>query len=151
MRLARCTLFYIKCCSSVLSICPLLYLSILISVQKKKKEKSFSLNVTLPLTSLSVDIRDLCWTWVCRVCRQNSQLELFSGFFSFLLKHLAEEECWSVDLKHTNSSFAVAFISVCQKREKKICCQPILPPKLPSTIWKMFTILESLPLCNKPV
>lgn len=94
MRLARCTLFYIKCCSSVLSICPLLYLSILISVQEggKKKEKPFSLNVTLPLTLFSVDIRDLRWTQVCRVCRQNFQLELLSGFFSFLLKRLAEED-----------------------------------------------------------
>lgn len=62
----------------------------------------------------------------------------------------AEEDCLSVDFKHVNSSFAVAFILLCQKRENLIMChQPIVPPKLPFTICKLFTILESLPLCNK--
>lgn len=63
----------------------------------------------------------------------------------------AEEDCLSVDFKHVNSSFAVAFILLCQKRENlTMCHQPIVPPKLPFTTCKLFTILQSLPLCNKP-
>lgn len=45
----------------------------------------------------------------------------------------------------------MAFILLCQKRDKLLIChQPMLLPKLPFTIGKLFTILESLPLCNSP-
>lgn len=53
--------------------------------------------------------------------------------------------------KHINSSFTVAFILLCQQRDKLLIChQPMLLPKLPFTIGKLFTILESLPLCYPP-
>lgn len=149
MHLAQCTLFYIKCCGSVLSICPLLYFNF----STEKKKTTFSLNVTLPLTSFSVGICDLCWTWVCRVCRQNFQLEFFCVFFflveTSLRKRVANQLI--VTFKHINSSFTVAFTLLCQKRDKLLIChQPMLLPKLPFTIGKLFTILESLPLCNPP-
>lgn len=156
MHLAQCTLFYIKCCGSVLSICPLLYFKYFNFNTERKKTQTkltFSLNVTLPLTAFSVGICDFCWTWVCRVCRQNFQLEFFRGFF-FLLKHLCRRGLlisWFLTSKHINSSFTMAFILLCQKRDKLLIChQPVLLPKLPFTIGKLFTILESLPLCNSP-
>lgn len=153
MHLAQCTLFYIKCCGSVLSICPLLYFKYFnFSTERKKNKTTFSLNVTLPLTSFSVGIRDLCWTWVCRVCRQNFQLEFFCGFFLFetsLQKRVAN--LLILTFKHINSSFTMAFVLLCQKRDKLLIChRPMLIPKLPFTIGKLFTILESLPLCNSP-
>lgn len=113
-------------------------LNILISVQKeKKKPTTFSLNVTLPLTSFSVGIRDLCWTWVCRVCHQNCQLEFFHSFFfpveTSLQKKVANQLI--LTFKHINSSFTMAFILLCQKRDKLLMChQPMLLPKLPFTI-----------------
>lgn len=43
----------------------------------------------------------------------------------------------------------MAFILLCQKTDKLLTChQPVLLPKLPFTIGKLFTILESL--CNSP-
>lgn len=45
----------------------------------------------------------------------------------------------------------MAFSLLCQKRDKLLIShQPMLLPKLPFTIGKLFTILESLPLCNSP-
>lgn len=109
--------------------------------------------MTLPLTSFSVGIHDLCWTWVCRVCRQNFQLEFFHGFFfsywNIFAKRVANQSI--LTFKHINSSFTMAFILLCQKRDKLLIYhQPMLLPKLPFTIGKLFTILERLPLCNSP-
>lgn len=113
--------------------------NILISVQREKKQTTFSLNVTLPLTSFSVGIHDLCWTRVCRVCHQNCQLEFFCRVFFFfpvetsLQKRVANQLI--LTFKHINSSFTMASILLCQKRDKiLICHQPMLLPKLPFTI-----------------
>lgn len=140
MHLAQCTLFYIKCCGSVLSICSLLYFQYFNFSTERKKQTTFSLNVTLPLTSFSVGIHDLCWTRVCRVCHQNCQLEFFCRVFFFffpvetsLQKRVANQLI--LTFKHINSSFTMASILLCQKRDKiLICHQPMLLPKLPFTI-----------------
>lgn len=92
-------------------------------------------------------------TWVCRVCRQNFQLEFFSGFFFPIETPLQKRVANPLTLifKHVNSSFSMAFILLCQKREKLVIChQPVLLPELPFTIGKLSPIPESLPLCNKP-
>lgn len=148
MHLAQCTLFYIKCCGSLLSICPLLYLSILISVQKKKKLFPWMWHCLLHrFLWASVIFVELEFAkFVAKISNWNFLVVSFFPCWNIC----AEEDCLSVDFKHVNSSFAVAFILLCQKRENLMMChQPIVPPKLPFTICKLFTILESLPLCNK--
>lgn len=82
-----------------------------------------------------------------------SNWNFFSGFFfpieTSLQKRIANQ--LTLNFKHTNSSFSMAFILLWQKREKLVIChQSMLLPKLPFIIGKLFTILESLPLRNKP-
>lgn len=78
----------------------------------------------------------------------------FVVFFFFpvetsLQKRVANQSI--LTFKHINSSFTMAFLLLCQKRDKLLIYhQPVLLPKLPFTIGKLFTILESLPLCNSP-
>lgn len=155
MHLAQCTLFYIKCCGSVLSICSLCILSILISVQREKKTNYFFLECDTAshifFCGHPWSLLDLFAEFVVKISNWNSFM-VFFGFFScwnIFAKRVANQSI--LTFKHINSSFAMAFILLCQKRDKLLIYhQPMLLPKLPFTIGKLFTILERLPLCNSP-
>lgn len=155
MHLAQCTLFYIKCCGSVLSICPLLYFKYFNFSTERKKTNYFFLECDTashmffcghPWSLLDLSLQSLS---------PKFPTGIFLCFFFFfpvetcLQKRVANQLI--LTFKHINSSFTMAFILLCQKRDKLLIrYQPMLLPKLPFTIGKLFTILESLPLCNSP-
>lgn len=154
MHLAQCTLFYIKCCGSVLSICPLLYFKYFNfnTEREKKKQTYFFLECD---TASHIFFCGHPWSlldWSLQSLSPKFPTGIFCGFFpveTSLQKRVAGRLI--LTLKHINSSFTMAFILLCQKRDKLLIChRPMLLPKLPFTIGELFTILESLPLCNSP-
>lgn len=132
-------------------------LSILISVQREKKKTNyFFLECD---TASHIFFCGHPWS-LLHLSLQSLSPKLPTGIFSWfffffpvetsLQKRVANQSI--LTFKHINSSFTMAFILLCQKRDKLLIYhQPMLLPKLPFTIGKLFTILESLPLCNSPV
>lgn len=157
MHLAQCTLFYIKCCSSVLSICPLLYFKYFNFSTERKKTQTKTTDFFLECDTASHSFFCGHLWFLLDLSLQSLSPKFPTGIFSWvffpvetsLQKRVANQLI--LTSKHINSSFTMAFILLCQKRDKLLIChQPVLLPKLPFTIGKLFTILESLPLCNSP-
>lgn len=153
MHLAQCTLFYIKCCGSVLSICSFLYFKYFNFSTERKENKllfpwmwhclshlflwAFMIFIGLEFAEFVAKISNWNFLWFCFPVETSLQ------------KRVANQSI--LTFKHINSSFIMAFSLLCQKRDKLLIShQPMLLPKLPFTIGKLFTILESLPLCNSP-
>lgn len=79
--------------------------------------------------------------FVAKISNWNFFVVSFFPIETSLQKSIANQ--LTVNFKHINSSFTMAFILLWQKREKLVIChQPLLLPKLPFTIGELFTILE---------
>lgn len=133
MRLARCTLFYIKCCSSVLSICPLLYLSILISVQEKKKKKNLfpwmwhCLShhfLWTSVTSVGLEFAE----FVAKIPNWNFLVVSFLSCWNILQRRNADQSTWNTQILPL-----LWHLFQCARKEKKksVVSQYYLPNCLP--------------------
>lgn len=128
-------------------------LSILISVQREKKTNYFFLECD---TASHIFFCGHSWSLLDLSLQSLSPkfpTGIFCGFCfpveTSLQKRVANQSI--LTFKHINSSFIMAFSLLCQKRDKLLIShQPMLLPKLPFTIGKLFTILESPPLCSSP-
>lgn len=79
--------------------------------------------------------------FVAKISNWNFFVVSFFPIETSLQKSIANQ--LTLNFKHINSSFTMAFILLWQKREKLVMChQPLLLPKLPFTIGELFTILE---------
>lgn len=132
MHLAQCTLFCIKCCGSVLSICPLLYFKYFnFSTEREKKQKQKQTTFFLECDTAShIFFCGHLWS-LLDLSLQSLSPKFPTGIFSWcffpvetsLQKKVADQLI--LIFKHINASFTMAFILLCQKREKLlICYQP---------------------------